>query len=66
MGDSEWVVEIEDGEDEANEFTQCDHQGDNEGGALSRENEDSSDTNVLSDAVANNVEPHLRNGQGVH
>lgn len=66
MGDGEGVVEIEDREDEANEFTQCDDQGNDEGGALCRENEDSSDTDVLSDAVADNIEPHLRNGQSVH
>lgn len=46
MPGGEGVPEVEDGEDEADELAQRDHEGDGEGGALCGEPEDAPDAHV--------------------
>ena len=58
MVGSEGIVEVQDGEEEAEELPECDHQGHCETGTLSGENKDRRDAEVLSDDVTNEVEKH--------
>ena len=54
----EGVLEVHDGEDEAEELAQGDHQGDGEAGALRGQHEHRGDADVLGDHVPKEVEQH--------
>lgn len=56
---SERVLKVEDGEEETYKLSQRDDEGDNERGALGCEDKDATYAHVLSDAVAQQVDPHL-------
>lgn len=62
----ERVLEVEDGDDEAEELSERDHQRDGERSALCGENEDAADANILCDDVSQHVEPHYRDRNAQH
>ena len=58
MEGGEGIGEVPDGEEEGEELSQGDHQGDGQAGALSREDKDGGDAEVLGDDVADEIEQH--------
>ena len=58
MEGGEGVGEVPDGEEKGEELSQGDHQGDRQARALSGEDKDGGDAEILGDDVANKVEKH--------
>ena len=60
MLEGERVLEVEDRKEQTDKFPECDDQRYDERGTLGGEDKDTSDADVLGDAVTQDVEPHLR------
>jgi hypothetical protein len=61
--EGEGVLKVEDGEEKTDEFSQRDDQRYDQGGALSGQDEYTTNAHVLSETVTKNVEPQLWNTQ---
>lgn len=59
----EGVLEVEDGEDEAEELSEGDHESDRQRGALCGQDEHATDAHVLCDDVDQQVDPHYWHSQ---
>lgn len=55
---SERVLEVQDGKDEAHKLAESHNKCDGEGGAFCGEDEDASDAHILGDDIHEEVEPH--------